>query len=206
MFFLIHTTSVILVVSVFTLLGLFVFLKNQRSRTNQSFALFSLIVNFWIVTNFFADTPYFYSNAILWNKMAFAAGMAMGSVGIPLILSNFPAPNKLNIFWRINIPISIVIIFLMIFTPFIIKTTQIFDWGTNIVGGPLYSLPFIWGTFSVASLLLHLFLKFKQSTHYDRARLEFFLLGLASFLIVSVALGLILPAITGLFNLAKFSL
>ncbi len=205
MFLLLHTFSLIIIVLIFSFLGLLVYFRNKKNITNVSFGFFVLVTTFWLITNYFADTPAFYPNALLWNKLAFGGGLAMGAIGIPLFLTNFPSQGKLHLFWKLNFVINSIFITLMIFTPLVVSRVDFYSWGTNIVPGPLFIPLVVWGSVSVVGIFVTFFNKYRNAANWEKIRLKYFVLGFVAFLATSVLLGLILPAVTGVNNLAKFS-
>src|SRR4030042_4613582 len=197
MFLIFHSFALILIVLIFTFIGLLVFFRNRTNLTNISFVVFVITTTFWLITNYFADTPLFYSNALLWNKLAYAAGFAMGTIGIPFFLANFPTKGKLALFWRLNFLASSIFMILTVSTNLIVSRVEVMDWGTNMITGPLFMPSVIWGIIAVVGIIVTFVKKYQSATGIERVRLKYFILGFLGFLISAVILGLILPAITG---------
>src|SRR3990167_4204425 len=65
-------------------LGLFIFVKNPKSKINLTFTFFTLTISAWVITNFFADIAKTPEQAAFWARATLAGPSIM-----PILLLYF---------------------------------------------------------------------------------------------------------------------
>ncbi|MCL5795015.1 MAG: ATP-binding protein [Patescibacteria group bacterium] len=87
----------------------------------------------------------------------------------------------------------------------VISNIEIFSWGSNIIGGPLYLFYNIWTVIGFLFAVFLIILRVKSAKSNERAQIFYFISGAAIFTFTGIILGVIYPAITGSYSYAKFA-
>lgn len=180
-----------LTISVSIILGLIVFQKEKQKTINLLFAGYVVVLTFWIICNFFADSLTHPDAVLFWTKMGLVGPILVGPIFLHF---SYIFPTGKNQWQRI-IPIWIIPIIAVALTPtdLNIKSIQIEPWGTSYQPGILYIISslmiliyMIWGT-------INLYRKKKSSTSSVQAQLQLIGIGSITSLIISLITGAILP-------------
>lgn len=162
-----------------TYFGLVVFFRNHRSWTHRLFLLLAIIINIYIVTNFFSlhppePTP---ENQLLWIRLVMAVVAFVGPT-VLLLVHTFPKP-KLLLSRRVVGALGL----LASTTAFLSLTPAIFS-GIEYPGGqpvptpgpliPLYFVDFVGLIVASIGLLIY---KYRRSQGLEKTQHYFFLIG-----------------------------
>jgi len=177
-------------------LGIVVFLKNKHAWINRSFGVFSLGATIWISSAYLSDLPWLLTFSLYLNRMIFA-GLSLMIAGLCHFCFVFPTENKhLRFFQNIVYSIGIVLIFLSLFTPLVIKGITSTDWGTDLITGPFYPL-FISFSFTCILGVVKIFREYKKVTGVQKSQLQYLFLGLFLFTLINIFIHMIVPTIRG---------
>lgn len=201
----IHLTLLIVIGIVSIFLGLAVFLSNFRRKENIIFAVFSLVVIFWITSNYLVDNPINDNFALFWNKFNLASSTSMAIV-IFLFSIYFPKGNLYSRLTKIIfIAASIIILTLTLFTNLVIQDVEFVSWGTNAVSGPLFSVIIIWSVLCIIGMAANIVIKYRRVDKEQKIQIKYLTFGI----IISGAFGLVnsalIPLVTGSYEFAKYS-
>lgn len=184
-------------------LGLLVFSRNPKHVINRSFFIFAVTISFFLLTNYLADATFARSSALLWNKLFFANASFM----IPSLVYfsfNFPIRTTLN---KKIIYLLFGTGFLwagLSFTNLIVERVDLFDWGSNVVQGPLFIPLCIYAVFLLLVFFFLITRNFIKSRGVSRSQLLFFLLGFTIFWIMVLFSNVFLTFVTGTTRFSKF--
>lgn len=188
----------IFVVSIF--LGILVFLKNRKDKSNIYFLGFSLSCAFLIL---FAYLSEFFPRTIPQLSLVLGGKLVFSFATLLLIFFFyfsyvFPVNKRLPyyFFWPFLIS-GLILVVLCLFTPFIVKDIKLQPWGFNLVYGSLYNVIFLpLSILLTIASLINLILNYRVSDKLQKTQLKFIFLGLGVFLCSGVFFGAILPLIT----------
>lgn len=184
-------------------LGLLVLLRNTRSRTNRLFAAAALGLVAWLVANFLCDQPALYADALQMNRLTLGAGALMGVLLIAFVV-RFPSTRApVPIEWTIALAVTTFFGFAAVFTDALIADVEIRDWGTNVVQGWLFPYLSVWGIVLCGGLAVALVRRHRAARGRRRAQFLYLFLGMGSFFLASLVLGILVPVLTGENELAK---
>jgi len=186
-------------------LGLAILFRDAKSSANKTFALFSFVVIIWIATNYLVDHPVTNELALFWNKLNLTSAMSMAVVVFYLSLV-FPNKSEFPKWLKgIFLFISLILVFLSLFTNLSIKEISFENWGTNATAGPLFSVVIGWSIISIIGMALNLGLKYRRVNDSEKRQLKYLLLGIVLAGVFGLFFGALLPAITQSYELAKYS-
>ncbi len=190
--------TILVVVSAFNLgLGFLVLLRNTGGRSNRLFAYLTATIVVWQSVNFMCDQPVFYGNALLLNRLATAAGIAML---LPLIAfcRAFPTQDRSHeTLWRAVVGVFGLMAVATVTTPWAISSVEIRSWGTNASMGWMYYVMLVVGTGVFLALTMVMFRKYREVSSSQKAQLGYLFAGIALDVAVILVLGGFLPAVMG---------
>jgi signal transduction histidine kinase len=187
-------------------LGFLAFYKDKKASANKIFALFGIIVFFWIISNYLVDNPYKNEWALFWNRLNLTSAISMAIV-IFYFSIYFPSESIIypKIIKILFILFSIIFIILSLFSGLMIKSIEFLDWGTNAISGPLFLAAIIWSVLCIIGMIINLILKHRKSGHVEKVQIKYLAIGI----VLSGAVGLLnsalIPIITGSYEFAKYS-
>jgi len=160
------------------ILGLIVFLKNPKRKTNRLFIVLTFIVSAWSVANYFSLKTINPDEAIKWIRII----MATTAILLPTILHlslNFPEsnPSVSRIFIFFDVIWTAVITFLCI-TPLIFSHAILTNGQITPVPGPAIFLFGLHGAFHLIGTVVVLIRKLRRSVGVIKEQVKFMLLGL----------------------------
>lgn len=200
-----HLALLILIGVLSVVLGLLVYFKDRKKSPNKVFVflVFSIVV--WIITNYLCDSPSGTHYALFWNKAAVSAGIL---IGLSLFYFSLFFPRKftkISFSWSyLFLFTSVVFIILTLFTNLIVKDIEFLKWGTNIIQGPAFLLFVIWASILVITPVVILILQYRDSQGIKKTQMKYVFWGLFLYLFFGFTMGVVLPAITGTNELARF--
>ena len=195
---------VTLIVIVFVLvLGSAVFLNNKKKPANIVFGLLVLSIVGWTISNDLADNTRQFSQALFWVRGSFAfTSLFLGMLW--LFSHAYTEKGRLNP--RIAIPISIsaVIMFILSFTPAIVRTVELKSWGANTINGNYFFIFLIYFLLTLTGATLRLISRYKKVRGQQRQQIQYLFFGFSLSILFGATTNLILPLITGSTELAKY--
>jgi signal transduction histidine kinase len=194
--------SYILVIVFILILGTFVFTRNPKSSTNQSFAFFSLVVSSWISANYFSNQGAI-EIRLFANRFAYTAAM-LSILGLLLFATSFPLKASKNRMTRVLI-YSAPFFFLLSFTSYVVKdyTEKPNQGVTEIVSGPLFA-PYIFYILLLFSSVIYYFVKsYRISNPLTRTRVRLVGMGIASSFVWVLISSVVIPSLTGNWQVSK---
>jgi PAS domain S-box-containing protein len=184
------------------LFGFLVWAKNSTDRVNQYFALFSVAVAAWTLSNglvaTFANTPW----GILWARSAFASASIL-PLSFLLFVSVFPAPRPL-------LPRYVTAAFLVLgaaaflasLTTLIAQQTSSLNGVLKVTYGPLHPLFGVYFIACLAYSLVLLYRKLHVLTGISRLRVRYVFLAFSLSVLGGTVTNLLIPL---LFGSSRFS-
>lgn len=188
-----------LVICIFTsiinlILGLFVYLRNTKGKSNRLFALLVLSIVGWIVTLLLYYLISDHLPLLFIGRLNFAVSVPMTFFFYGLV-SVFPKETVRTpkIIFRIAFVITVVVALLSLLTPYIDKDELAVGAERIVTYGDLY---FSWLIVFFANLLLGfivLVLKIKKSSGFVRMQLSYLMLGFLLFIGIGGTMNVIMP-------------
>lgn len=194
--------SIVLVGAINLGLALAVYLRNSRSAVNRAFAAAVVTIVCWLALAFLSDQALFRSYALLLNRLTLGTGLLMGVLLVYFALLFPKRDEPLGIGWRGFLAAGLLLAGLTCATPLVVAGVEFESWGTNILSGPLLPAMALWLGAGVICIFTVLIRRFRRVSGRRRAQLKFMLLGLILFTVTSLALGLVVPMITGSYELS----
>lgn len=200
-----HLALLIVISVLSSVLGLLIYFKDRKKSPNRVFVflVFSIVV--WIITNYLCDSSFGAHYALFWNKAAVSAGIL---IGLSLFYFSLFFPRKftkISFSWSyLFLFTSVIFIILTLFTNLIVKDIEFLEWGTNIIQGPAFLLFVIWASILVITPVVILILQYKDSQGIEKTQMKYVFWGLSLYLFFGFTMGVVLPAITGTNELARF--
>lgn len=180
-----------------TILALAVYTRDRREWANRSFAATTVGVIAWLSFAFLSDTARDHAQALLFNRLALAAAIAIGMclAWFALVFPN--RRERIGVAWPAFMLLGFAIATTTVFTPLVVADVQFRSYGTDIVAGdvmPLFSAWVIFGAIFLGWLLRR---KYQSTDGREKAQLKYLLLGIVLFSSFSALFGIVLPAFTG---------
>lgn len=175
----------------------FVFKKNKRSVTNQTFAIFVLLLGLWSASVVILNIV----KSVFVGSIVVGLGLSMGAI-FPLFAKNYPSSNKKPslIFY---LPFLIPVIIYLILAPFnlILKEIKIhyntlepaFSHTLEPVFGPLYILMVVYALSIVVYGFISLIKRYKESKGIERLQMKYLFVGIFVFFAVIITFNVVLP-------------
>lgn len=183
-------------------LALIVYLRNRRSLSHRTFAMAVTMIVVWLWLAAASDQPAFAGHALLLNRLTLAAALVMGACLVAFSVIFPEREAGLTKWWKAFLGIGVALAAVTAFTPLVVAGITFESWGTNIVSGPLMPLMVIWFAAGITSIAVVLTRKMRRVSGRNKAQLTYLLVGLTLFALTSVLLGLVLPLITGSWQLS----
>lgn len=186
------------------LLALFVLLRNWKNQIHQYFAVYGFSLVLWSISNFLADNIKNYAGALFWTKTTFItpAILVWGFLGFTVI---FPISLvRFSVTKQILLILPAVIISILSISNLIVKDVILKDFGVEVVFGDLglvYTAYLILYVLGAVGLLVW---KSYKSRGLARVQLQFVLFGFLLFASLALLTNLVLPQLTGSFEITKF--
>jgi signal transduction histidine kinase len=177
--------SVRLLVYIFTfvvifLTGILVLLNNKRSITNQTFFLFLVTDNMWLLSLIFADNTSSLEIATYASKTAFISGVLLL---LALLYFSFAFPGKYFKAKRITLIYFLIPAIVLIgFTgsPLLIESVSIKDFGADVVAGPVYGAFFVYILVYLCATMINFFKILRHSKGAEKNQVYFIITGVLS--------------------------
>lgn len=186
-------------------LAMAVYLRNPKNKTNRAFAAAVVAIVLWLALAFLSDQDALHHLALPLNRLTFAASMAMGSLLLYFALQFPTAVERVRSGWHALFAATALMGTTTALTPLMVADVEHADYGTNVIPGPLFYLMAFWIVMGIACIVVVLARKYPKSEGRSKVQLKFMLLGLAAFTVTSVVLGLILPVLTGSYQLSTLN-
>ena len=198
--------AIIVVVAMVNLgLATAVYLRNRRSASHRAFAAAVVAIVCWLGFAYLSDQVLLSQYALVLNRLTLGSAVIMGACLLRFALI-FPAREaRLRRSWRGYIVVGTVIAMATLFTPLVVAEVRFRPGGTDVLPGRGFGLLIAWVCIGVVGCMLALIRKYRDAQGRERAQLKFLALGMATFAVSTVLLGLILPAVTGTYEFARFS-
>ena len=186
------------------MLGILVYFTNPKNSADRTFAIFSFIVVLWIISNYLVDFPIKKELAIFWNRLNFSSAIMMSTV---IFYFSFVFPKKSimpKFLASIYFIVNFLILAIILFTGFGIKSIQFFDWGTNATPGPLFYFAIVLAALNIIGLFINIAIKYKKSDASEKIQIKYFIYGIALSLAISLSTNAFLPILIGTYEYAKY--
>jgi len=161
------------------ILGLIVFLKNPKRKTNRLFIVLALIVSAWSIANYFSLKTFNLDEAIKWIRIVMAITSLMFAAILHLSL-NFPESDRSikKIFILFDV-VWIVATTLLSLTPLVFSHATLANEAITPIPGP--AIPFfgLYVASHIIGTIVILIKKLRKSVGAVREQVRFMLLGLA---------------------------
>jgi HD-GYP domain-containing protein (c-di-GMP phosphodiesterase class II) len=183
-------------------LAIAVLVRNRKSVTNRAFAAGVFAIVAWLTLAFMSDQPRFGDVALQLNRLTFSAAMVMGAAFLYFVLV-FPKPSG-GLSWvaKAFFCVGIVLMVPTAASAWTIEGVRFAAYGTDVVGGPLLPAVAAWLVVGIGYIVATLVQRYRLVSGFEKAQLKFMLLGLTLFTATSIVLGLLLPMITGTYQLS----
>ncbi len=184
-----------LLIAVLFGLSLFVALSRTVLAIKINFILLNLAISAWIISNTYADLDTAIGS-LLWTRIAFASGAASVAALLCFVLT-FPRYTNRQIAATIAIYVSLIPIFILSFSPFLIPSVNIVSGSANVVTGNMYGLFIIYVMVIIGASIWTLFRKWRNETGADRQRLVYVFWGATITIVLALGNNIIIPLFTG---------
>jgi two-component system NtrC family sensor kinase len=183
-------------------LGLAVWRKNPSQQVNQRFALYSLSVAAWTLSNGLVNTYAATPHGVVWARAAFASASAI-PLSFFLFVSVFPTPrpSPSAVLSRVFLISALVIIGLSP-TPLIALSTSSLNGVLRVAYGPIHPLFAAYFITGLVYSLVFLYRKLRVLTGMERLQVRYVFLGIFLPILGGTATNLIVPLV---FNSSQFS-
>ena len=163
-------------------LGILVYSKNPRKKTNQFFTAFTFSFLVWIVSAFLSEVPNNLKYSLILSRFTYL-GVLLSAFFLYHLSFHFPREKTLKkqIKYLIN-GVTFLLSFINIFSNFIIKNISPTPWGFDLVFGRLYFLYLFFCIILAFFALLNFFQAFKRASKIEKLQLQYLFLGLIIFL------------------------
>jgi signal transduction histidine kinase len=200
--FLVYQISVAVVDLVGLTFGILVLRKNFKNHQNQLFFLMTTFALGWITFAYLSDIPSLFQFSLFLNRAIYFC-ISLFVTTTYFFSIYFPREVKLkffsNLINRLYFIFGIVIAFLSLFTPLLVKEIKRTAWGTDVMFGPLLPFFAILG-FSWSIPLYFLFRKFFTLSQNEKLQIKYLLIGLSIFFLANIIFNAILPQVRGTFE------
>jgi signal transduction histidine kinase len=200
--FLVYQISVAVVDLVGLTFGILVLRKNFKNPQNQLFFLMTTFALGWITFAYLSDIPSLFQFSLFLNRAIYFC-ISLFVTTTYFFSIYFPREVKLkffsNLINRLYFIFGIVIAFLSLFTPLLVKEIKRTAWGTDVMFGPLLPFFAILG-FSWSIPLYFLFRKFFTLSQNEKLQIKYLLIGLSIFFLANIIFNAILPQVRGTFE------
>jgi signal transduction histidine kinase len=189
--------SYIVVISIVTLdiiLGLFIFLKNPKSKINRIFLVLTFWVLVWIGANFLENEPILADYRSLLLKIDFASAIFLAYYFFFFCI-NFPKNLNFSRIQRISLILLAFIFFILSFSSLIIKNFSFSDSTIQFERGILYWVYTLMILSYVGIGSLSLIFRFKKLQGSEKIQTLYIILGFVLSGIVAIIVNLILTQI-----------
>lgn len=169
-------------------LGTWVYFSNKKNKINQLFLLITISTLLWVTFSYLSHHPAQIDYALFWKKL-FLSSVSLFFIAAYFFSDIFPKKGKYHpILGKIVLITETLFLFLIIFSDFIIKNTEVQKWGTNIVWGMGKNIWFGVMAFLTFLIIGQLFKKYFTLPIKKKVQTQYFLIGsfiFASFNIIS---------------------
>ena len=186
-------------------LAVSVLLRNRRSAAHRAFGAVTLAIVGWLVLDYLCDQPALLPHALILNRLTVASGLVMGSLLLYFTLVFPQREHRVSLAWKGFLAFGAGLALLSVLTGAMVARVEAASWGTNLVSGPLLPLMAAWAAAGTAAAVWVLVRKYRGADVVQRAQLKYLVLGMSLFAVVSLMLGLVLPMVTGSYELARLN-
>ena len=182
-----------------------VYLRNKRSASNRAFAALVLAMVMWLAAAYLSDQPPLAEHAVLLNRLTLVCAIWMGSFIIRFSII-FPSHEaRLPMHWRAFMWSAAGLGTITLTTSLVVADVRFRPGGTDIIGGPAMPVLVAWTCLGTVLGLIPLVRKYRSADGRQRTQLKFMLFAFAAFVFTSLLLGMVLPVVTGSYELAKLN-
>ncbi len=186
-------------------LGLLIYFSDSKSSANKIYALFSLVVVIWIISNYLVDRPIINEFALFWNRLNFASAISMAIV-IFYFSFYFPIKSIFPVLWKIlYLILSLTLLILILFTNLGIAKIEFLNWGTNAISGILFYPGLVLAIASIIGLFINVGIKYRNSDKHGKIQLKYFIYGFIISIVIGLFTSALLPIITANYEYAKYA-
>jgi hypothetical protein len=183
-------------------LAVAVYLRNKSSVSNRAFTAAVVAIVCWVSFAYLSDQTFFGAHALLLNRLTLASALLMGMLLLRFALV-FPAREaKLPGLWVVYLWCGALLAAATLASPLVVAGTRVRAGGTDVVAGPGFAFFIAWACVGVVGCVFALVKKYRLSQGRQRDQLKFLALGMAGFVVSCMFFGLILPAVTGSYEVA----
>ncbi len=174
------------------IIGLFILLNNYKDTRNRLFASFNFLIAIWLSCLLVADMAI--SKSIVLYALRFALFFgALVFVSFYYFSLFFPYKRQISFTKQAVVSVPIIVIALLSFTPLLIETVTIQNFGAQPDRvGLLYTISDIIGVLYLVAGLSIMISKYKKSNKEQKAQIRFVSYALSIALIVNVFTGIVL--------------
>lgn len=176
-------------------LSLFVALSRTALAIKVNFVLLNIAISAWIISNTYADLDTTIGS-LQWTRIAFASGAASVTAFLCFVLT-FPRYTKRQFVSAIAIYVSLIPIFFLSFSSFLIPSINKVSGSANVVTGSMYGLFIIYVLVIIGASIWTLYRKLRDEKGEDHQRLVYVFWGATSTMILALFNNIIIPLITG---------
>jgi len=176
------------------ILGLIVYFKGRRNKTNRAFFWLTFFVMIWIASNFLENEIILQDYASLLLKIDFASAILLAYFFLSFCL-NFPKSLDFSLKKKIGLVLLPLIFSILSFFSLVIKNFSFYDSTIQFERGMLY---WFYALILIAYIgfgSLNLVFKLKRSYGIERIQTIYILIGLVLSAIVAISVNLILTQI-----------
>jgi len=183
-----------IVISLLALMGVIVFFRNPRNKTNQYFGLMIFWTILWSLSSYLEDAPISKDYRIFFEKLDIASATFM-VLFFYLFTENFPRPKIFPLRKKIIIYSFTFLLFILSFTNLIMKDFYFVDKTKTIEckRGMLFWVYFSFIIFCLGTGLKNLIFKYKQSKGIERLQFLYVLLGVTIVIFTTIPINVIFP-------------
>lgn len=191
-FSLVHQALALLTIIIGFGFGFWVYLSDRKSKINQLFLLLTLSIFLWVPLPFFFNLSVFSGIALLLVRWGYAA-VSLFMIAFYFFALYFPRKSEKRHLLDVIILSLGLFIFILSFTPFLIKNIEFTDLGVNPIFGEGKIFYFISLFIMSALYLFIIFKKYFILIPHEKLRAQYFLLGLSFFVAINLFFNVILP-------------
>jgi putative nucleotidyltransferase with HDIG domain len=186
-------------------LAFVVYARNRKNAANRSFAGAVLVIVFWLALDYLGAQPALAEYSLEVNRATPVAGMLMGALLLYFALVFPQQETPLRPAWRLFFISGAVIMSTTLLTKAVVAAAPVTGSGARVVPGPLFPLFVSWVLVGIASTLYVFGSRYRRVQQRQKAQLKFVIMGVVMFAVSSLVLGLLLPVMTGAYEIARLN-
>lgn len=187
---------VILIATGNLILGTIVYLKNRASNINRTFLGFSLFLTVWIVGAFSSELVKNLNISLILSRVVYTS-VILAAVSL-FYFSIFFSKEKLKTIVNcVYLGISVVVIYITLFTRLVITEAISRPWGFDLASGRFYFIFISWVLILTILSVYKFFFLYRKSDSYQKQQLLYFLLGFGIFIFANIFFNVFIRQLTG---------